>query len=583
MQIHYKVSVLNPQNHLVQVQMEIIPEGPELEQCEVFLPSWSPGSYLMREYGRMLQGLQAFGPAGERLYLEQTRKGTWRIDLKKWPASKPRTHFTLKYAVYCHELSVRTSWIDETHAFLHGPTYLMGMSGLAHDQSPQGTISFAFIPLWSKIATALDPAKRPVSGWEFSYDYSSYDQLLDCPVEIGCHESDGFLVQKRPHHLNFYGVEYPHNNNLKSDIQKIVETITDFMGGDLPYEHYHFITHFLPNMYGGLEHANSTVLHFDGRKLADRQEYIKWLGLVSHEYFHLWNVKRIRPKELGPFDYQNENYTRMLWLAEGLTAFMDNYFLLLSGLITETEYLELIKQSCNHYHKVEGRKFDSLEDSSFNAWIKLYRPHEALSNMTISYYLKGEFLFLWLASELLSRGSHIHALVQGLWQLYQQNPTVGLSKEQVTGLVEKLADQTLKEKFVYFIESTEDFPFEQIWKNLGLESQLETLTPKLQWHFGFDLDARVDGIYVRSVQLDGAAYQGGLNAGDEIIAFEHGRIKREDASLLKENLQENTTYHFLVARQGQLLKVDLVPKRQRPIIKEIKVQSSQQWKHFIGS
>ncbi|MDH4467258.1 MAG: hypothetical protein QE271_04300 [Bacteriovoracaceae bacterium] len=574
--IHYKISIEQPQTHFVQVRVELdLGEKNTQTKWQIFMPSWSPGSYLMREYARYVRSLKAFGPAGERLHLHQIDKGTWEIDTQKSLSS-----MSLEYEVYCHELTVRTSWVDETHAFLQGPTYLMGVVGWKTFQEPNGFISFRFSQLWSKISTALTPSKKEIDGWEFNYEFTSYDELLDCPVEIGCHETDGFLVKGKPHHLASYGTIYPHTNSFKNDIQKIIETIVDFMGGEMPYKHYHFINHFLPGVYGGLEHANSTVLQFDGRKLGDRKEYVAWLGLVSHEYFHLWNVKRIRPLELGPFNYQSENYTSMLWLAEGLTAFMDNYFLLLSGLISSEEYLELIKKSLNNYFKTHGRKFESLEGSSFNAWVKLYRPHENSHNMTISYYLKGEFLFLWLAAELLEFKSSIKEFVHGLWLHYQRNPMRGITKEEVGEIVENLSDKELKDQFLYFVEGTEDFAYEKVWSTLGISKITEDLNSRNQYQFGFETETRGENIFVRTVMMDGAAYQQGLNAGDEIIAFHGVRLSKNDISLLKENLLENQAYNFLISRNGKILNLNLYPKAATPAIKDFKIQDLEKWNKF---
>ena len=268
------------------------------ERIEVFLPSWSPGSYLIREYARHIQGFSAQQKNGEVLFFEQLDKGRFAIDFSKSELnapSSPGEEFCVSYDVYCHEMSVRTSHIDESHAFLHGPSYLMGVAE-ARPASP--TVEFRFPPLWSKLATGLEDIspKRDV----FLYRARDYDELLDSPVEIGCHESDGFTLEGIPHHLNFYGLLCADLTHLKKDIQTIVETVSKTWG-EIPYEQYVFITHSAPGLYGGLEHHNSTVLHFDCTEMNHREKYLGWLELVAPRILSHLERQEDSPRGVGPF------------------------------------------------------------------------------------------------------------------------------------------------------------------------------------------------------------------------------------------------------------------------------------------
>ncbi|MBY0415265.1 MAG: hypothetical protein K2Q18_13930 [Bdellovibrionales bacterium] len=373
MQLTYKLLIETPSTHQVRVIIQGKKESGE-NSLDFFLPRWSPGSYLMREYSRHLSNVRAETESGERINLTQTDISTFHVDWKTSELKKNSDSFTISYSVYCHELTVRTSHVDDSHAFLHLPTLLMGILG---KKISNPTLELVFPPAWSKVTTGLKDisVKREV----FIYNANDYDDLIDSPIEIGCQETDGFMAGGVPHDVAFYGNLLPHKEDIKKDTKTIVEHIANFMGG-YPYEKYSFITHFVPGLYGGLEHKNSTALQFDPTQITNRKGYINYLALISHEYFHTWNVKRIRPLELGPFNYLKEATSNLLWLAEGLTSLMDELFIYRMGLITLDEYLEMQKDNMNRLLSVPGRKFHSLDESSFNSWIKLYRPDENSNN-----------------------------------------------------------------------------------------------------------------------------------------------------------------------------------------------------------
>ena len=528
---------------------------------EFFLPSWSPGSYLMREYARHIQSFRAQQKNGEALFFWQEDKGTFAIDFTKSELNTLQNQFSIEYDIYCHELTVRTSHVDESHAFLHGPSYLMGPVG---ESLVNPTIEFRFPALWSKVATGLKDISSDRAV--FLYQAANYDELIDTPVEIGCHESDGFMAGGRPHHLNFYGPQYPHERKLKEDMQKIVETVSQ-VWQEIPYEQYVFITHLAPNLYGGLEHHNSTTLHFDGTLFHDREKYLEWLELVSHEYFHTWNVKRIRPKELGPFDYRTENYTRMHWLTEGLTSFMDRLLVLRSGLMTLEEYLEKMVKELNDYNKIPGRKFHSLEDSSFNAWIKLYRPDENSNNSSISYYLKGALVFLALQCMLGKKRKDIVSLLHHLWKRYKQNSQRGLEAQEVYKMIEDLSDVKTREQFETYITTTQEIDFESHLKDVGLKVEWDEETKP---YLGIKPRFLGDRVFIKMILLDGPAYKAGLNAGDEILFMNAVRFLKEQWEEFPKIAKVGTSYEFLLSRQGVLKKGHVICENALREIKSIR-------------
>lgn len=562
MKVQYLVQIENPHQNLVKVTLRF-KRRMDQSKMRIFLPSWSPGSYLMREYARHIRWIKVEQDNGEALYFEQVAKGEWEID---WNQSLLKTEsegVSVSYEIYCKELTVRTSHVDSTHAFLHGPSYLMGIKGEALKDP---SIEFRFPPLWSKLTTGLKEISTKRE--EFIYTAKNYDELVDAPVEIGCQETDGFEFKGKNHFLAYYGPTYPHQQNLKADTKKIVETVSSHFSGDLPYENYTFLTHFAPKLYGGLEHLNSTALHFDGRKLNNRKDYLNYLSLVAHEYFHTWNVKRIRPVELGPFDYLNEAYTSLLWLAEGLTSFMDDLLVYRSGLSTLEEYLDTVKGNFDIYYNTPGKKFHSLEMSSFNAWVKLYRPDENSKNSSISYYLKGGLVFSVLHAALLENGKSINDLLEALWKHYLARPEKGINKSEIYDLIRDLAGEKALSQFITMVETTEDIDFESAYKKMGVEFKwIESASP---W-IGADFDAVGDRSVVKSVTLDSPAYQAGLNAGDEIIALNGVRALKEDTDKLGIFIQVNKPCEFMIARLGVIHKIEVTPTTGPRILKELAI------------
>ena len=517
----------------------------------------------MREYSKDIRSFKALDKVGEYLQFEQVEKGTWRIDWRKSDLLKSAVEFSVEYEVYCHDLTVRTSHVDISHAFIHGPSVFMGVVDC---EMLDPELFVKMNPIWSKLHTGL----RDISNQRdnFHYTAKSYDDFIDCPIEIGCHESEGFMAFGKEHHLAFYGDQYPHEYDLKKDIKTIVETVGKHFD-DIPYEDYLFITHFAKNKFGGLEHKNSTALQYDGRKLGDRKSYVNWLALVAHEYFHTWNVKRIRPVELGPFDYTKENYTRLHWLTEGLTSFMDELFVLRSGLITLEEYLVMQKQNIQRYLNIPGKKFDSLEDSSFNAWIKLYRPSENSTNSSISYYLKGGLVFSTLHFDFLKLGKSINDLLSELWLRYKENKEVGVSRSEVLSIIEKIGNKEIRERFELRISTTEDIDFESYYKEIGMDFiWKESDRPYLgvEWQF------KGTNVFVGKVILDGPAFKAGVNAGDEILAINGVRFSEVDAQNIELILKANTSYSVTICRLEKVYEITMNVEREPRSLQEIVVK-----------
>lgn len=550
MKLAYKLSIDTPATHQVRIIISGKKENGD-NSLDFFLPRWSPGSYLMREYSRHLSNIKAENSIGERLHLEQTDISTFKIDWNKSTlknTGNDQDSFTVSYSVFCHELTVRTSHVDDSHAFLHLPTLLMGV---LNKEILDPTIELSFPASWSKVTTGLKDIsqKREV----FIYSAKNYDDLIDSPIEIGCQETDGFEVDGIPHDVAFYGHLLPHKENIKADTKKIVEHIAHFMGG-FPYEKYSFITHFVPGLYGGLEHKNSTALQYDPTQITNRKGYINYIALISHEYFHTWNVKRIRPKELGPFNYLKEATSNLLWLAEGLTSLMDELFIYRMGLISLEEYLDMQKENLNRYLSVPGRKFHSLDESSFNSWIKLYRPDENSNNSSVSYYLKGGIVFFALNIMLYKKGKSINDVLKLLWSDYQLNPDRGVNQEQVYAMVGEVGGPDIREQFEMMTSTTQEIDLESICLEAGLSVEWDK--SEVPW-LGFEPEYSGDRVIARTVTLDGPAYKAGLNAGDEIIAINGMRILKDRFNEFPKYLKINENYSITISRLATISSLTL--------------------------
>lgn len=571
MKLNYTLMIERPETHYVKVK--ITGQMPEnVSSLKFFLPIWSPGSYLMREYARHIRQYSAIDEKGAPLSFERVDKSVFELNTAHPELKTKYKGFEISYEIYCHEVSVRTSYVDVNHAFIHGPSVFMGVL----DQPMENPeLEIRFPALWSKLTTGLKDISP--SREIFRYTADNYDDLIDTPIEIGCHETDGFRVQGIDHELAFFGKAFPHGQNLKKDIQTIVETVLKTTK-EIPYEKYTFITHFCPNLFGGLEHHNSTALHFCSQKMAERKGYVQWLSLVAHEYFHTWNVKRIRPIELGPFDYLNEAMTKMLWLAEGLTSFMDELFVYRSGLCSAQEYLDMQKVNLNRYISTPGRKFHSLEESSFLSWIKLYRPDENSANSSVSYYLKGGLVFGILHRHLVDQGSSLDKLIEKLWAHYKNNPARGIETHEVYQMVEELAGKDVREKFETMVTTTEEIDLDGFWSALGVEVEYDR--PNRAW-LGARFNFQSDRAIVEAVELDGPAHRGGLNAGDELIAINGIRVLRADVEQTEKTLMPDTNYRLTVSRLGHLQEVDVLAGPGQKIVKALNLKNQEVFDKYL--
>ena len=517
--LHYQVSVHDAHAHFYRVRLHIA--QPAALQT-VSLPVWIPGSYLVREFAKNLHQLNAT-QGRQPCLAEQTSKNTWRLDCQ---TGQP---LVVEYLVSAYEPSVRAAWLDRQRGFFNGTSLFLRVWGQEqqphqlHIERPDPSAA-PFAQDW-ELATALQPVQVDAAGFGL-YQAAHYDELADSPVEMGTFWSGSFTACGVPHRFVVAGAAPSFDGErLLADTQKICEAQIRFWhpdGATPPHDRYVFMLNATHDGYGGLEHCHSTALicqRADLPRLGQSKAsegYIGLLGLISHEYFHTWNVKRLRPASLLPYHYEGENYTELLWFFEGLTSYYDDLLLRRSGLLDNAQYLKLLTKTLQQVLQTAGRQVQSLAQSSFDAWVKYYRQDAHTSNHTVSYYTKGALLGLCLDVQLRQQGQSLDALMRLLWQRHQHS---GLSEADILAALQDLSgDGGWAARLLNWVHSTQDLPLAELLPSVGLRLEAEPLTPAQA--LGLRVQEEAGSIHIRQVLAGGAAQQAGMMPGDEWYGLE---------------------------------------------------------------
>jgi predicted metalloprotease with PDZ domain len=505
--VAYTVDLAARHEHLYAVEA-VFPVGGAT--VDLMLPVWTPGSYLIREFQRHIQEVVAEDSQGQSLPVRKIDKSTWRVDARK------ATEVRVRYRVYAWDLTVRAAHLDDTHAFWNGACLFLYTPGLRHERH----LVRIKAPADWRVITALD-------NNDGAYVATDYDELVDSPFEVGTDELLEFVAQGRRHRMSIWGRCDTPRTELVADLTKLIDAAANvFRGTDdvdpIPYDHYTFILLISAGGYGGLEHARSTTLLISPLHWAPRKKYEEFLELVCHEYFHLWNVKRIRPAALGPFDYQREAYTRSLWVMEGVTSYYDRYLLVRAGLLKPERYLEVFAEEMARMRSQPGRLVQSLEDASFDAWIKYYRPDENSGNSTISYYLKGGIVALLLDLHIRAQSAGAKSLDDVMRALYRRWKTSGASfaDDELQALMEEASGVSLGAFLDELVRGRGEVDANPYLRPFGLELRpVADDEPPRRGHLGATLKEG-DALRVSSVASGSPAAAAGLYAGDEIVALD---------------------------------------------------------------
>jgi predicted metalloprotease with PDZ domain len=567
--LHYTVEAADLHAHLFRVTLTIA--QPAAQQT-VSLPVWIPGSYLVREFAKNLQNLQA--KQGRRgVHIHQRDKCTWDIDCK------PDQPLVLSYEVYAFDNSVRTAWLDSQRGFFNGTSLCLRLHGQEHLPHQLQLQAVKGQPDW-QAATGLTPVKTDQKGFGL-YQAADYDELVDCPFELGAFWSGSFVACGIPHRFVVAGALPSFDGErLLDDTQKICEAEIRFWHGQgqqagtkAPHQNYLFMLNAVHDGYGGLEHRNSTALICNRSDLPRQtspydntqkgEGYTTLLGLISHEYFHTWNVKQLRPDAFARYNYTQENYTQLLWFFEGFTSYYDDLLLRRAGLIDDATYIKLLGKTIAQVQQTPGRHVQSVAQASFDAWVKYYRQDENTLNATVSYYTKGSLVALCLDLKLRQENQTLDKVMRGLWKRCKGGP---MREQDLLDELQSLTGRSWALEIQAWVHSTHDLPLRDLLTAHGVTIEAETAT--MAQRLGLRVSEAGGSVQIKGVLRGSAAEAVGLAAGDEWLGMDVGakgqggswRLSKLDE--LPALLGKEQQLVALVSRDKRLLRLPLkVPEQ----------------------
>ena len=542
--VHYTVSIVDAAAHLVDVLMQVSDPHPDGQILR--LPNWIPGSYMIRDFSRNIVSISA-SCQGAEVALEKVDKSTWR-------AASCKGELQLSYRVYAWDLSVRAAHVDQTHAFVNGTSVFLSAEGFAdekHDvvlHRPEHDVNNLF-----RVSTTLTAGTVDSSGYGV-YSAENYDELIDHPIEQGNFKQLKFDACGVPHEVVLTGACHFDEDRLIQDLKTICEYEIRFFGEPAPVDRYVFMVMVVDAGYGGLEHRASTALMITRENLPVigqsevSDKYLDFLGLCSHEYFHTWNVKRIKPAAFVPFNLAAESYTELLWFFEGMTSYYDDLVLVRTGLIDEKRYLGVLSKTLTRIQRGSGRLTQTVTDSSFDAWNKFYKQDENAPNAIVSYYAKGALIALCMDAELRSRSDSdvtLDDLMRAMWENWQATQA-GLEEQEPQRIASQLVKADLTEFFDPVLYSTDELPVNDALKQFGIDLQWSPrlsssdmggtraddhgeakALPAAPWLGATIVDAS-GGVKVMQVMRGGPAEQAGLSAGDLVVAINRLSVSKAD-------------------------------------------------------
>lgn len=570
MTVHYTIVPVDLAGHLFQVTLRV--DQPDPKGQIFMLPAWIPGSYMLREFARHIVKIEASCDGKE---ITATK-----LDKHSWQTAAVSGVLTLKYQVYAWDLSVRGAHLDQTHGFYNGTSVFLRVVGqemtchIVDIQQP----AYPICKHW-RVATSLPLLSAKLYGFG-SHIAENYDALIDHPVEMGEFVTASFTAHGVPHDVIVTGrIANLDLDRITHDLEKICATQISFfepITKRAPMDRYVFLITVVGEGYGGLEHRSSTALICNRTDLPVKGNnetsdgYIQFLGLCSHEYFHTWNVKRIKPASFANYDLQHENYTSLLWLFEGVTSYYDDLMLLRCGLINETTYFGLVSKTINGVLSGEGRLKQSLAESSFDAWTKYYRQDENSPNAIVSYYTKGSLLALALDLTIRRESAgqkSLDDLMRILWQQFGRDfyalaltgDQQGVTEEQVELMVTQLCGINMKPFFDNYVRGTVDLPLTTLFANFGVAVVDQSKRNKLG--LGVKLLQENDDCKLAQVFYRRAAHLAGMSAGDVLVAIDGLRVTAKDIrtnlSRILDRYEVETSVVVHAFRRDELMQFDV--------------------------
>ena len=580
--ISYEIDFSETQNHYLHVTARFETKKPK---TELMMATWAPGSYLIREYARHIDSMTVTDQAGNPVEFKKTKKNRWMLQTKDVQS------VTLKYRLYCNEMTVRTNWTGSAYSMINGaPTFITPVRA----RNKTHSVKLNLPKRWKRSACALQTLNGP-----HEYLAPSYDELVDNPIVAGNIQVYPFDIKGVPHQLINVGESgYWDGVKAAADLKKMVQAQQEIWR-TIPYKKYLFIN-MIAEAGGGLEHDNCTLIMTSRWHFRDAKKYQNWLSLASHEFFHTWNVRRLRPKSLLRYDYENEMFTRSLWVAEGVTSYYEDLALARSGLISRQEYLQRLSSTVEAVQAKPGRKVQSLTEASFDTWIKFYRPDENSNNTRVSYYAKGTVAAFLLDARIRTVTKGRRSLDDVMRKMYEEYADSGYTQENFRETASEVAGVDLSQWFEKAIDSTEELDFSEVGV-LGVEvadlasasndSEPEVAVKKEEANNATEdeddddqaeSDAQIvsadkpskpdpkpwvgvggtasgDSMIVSSVAPNSPAYKAGIQTDDELIAVNDFRLDGRISGRLKQ-FEIGEPLEILLSRRGELLRIEVTPE-----------------------
>lgn len=564
--LHYQIEFDDYRQHLIHVTLRFVADPIQV----LSLPTWIPGSYLIREFSKHIESVRAYDEDGRLLEIQKFEKNKWRL------FNTDHELITVEYDVYAYDLSVRGAYVDQTRLYVNPACACLGLEG----QEDKAVEVELFLPDELKhfqLATGM-ASKSLVKG-RFTLKAKNYAELIDAPFELAEQTRFGFEANGIPHEFVVSGKHAMNAARMQQDIEKICATEIS-MFGSAPFSNYTFMTMATANSYGGLEHQNSTSLISPREDLPRANEpeepsedYQRFLGLCSHEYFHSWLVKFIRPENFVNYDLNKEGYTSLLWIFEGFTSYYDDLILLRSGVISQASYIKLLKTQIDRYLQNPGRFVQSVSESSFDAWVKFYRQDENSNNAGTSYYNKGCLVALCLDLGLRLRGSSLDVLMRKLYENAQKG--IQVHERTIVELCNELTGDNWIEQVNHLINTTDELPLDQLFPEFGLSYSLKN---DKSLPLGLKLVDKPEGVLVQSARRNGAAAQAGLSAHDVIIAIDG---LKATVKLIEKYAKQEGSYSILAFRRDELMSFDVKAAGSELTEVELKVEDQADRKSVV--
>jgi predicted metalloprotease with PDZ domain len=518
-------------------------EGLKGDALDFKLPAWTPGYYRIMDYSKNLLNFRAADGAGHTLQWNKTAKNTWHVD------SHNTASITVSYDVYAYNPFVAESFLDDTRGYITPAGVFLHVAGRI-----QHPVTLRIQPYsgWRTVALGLDP----VEGQPNTFLAPDFDLLYDCPILMGNQEVRSFEVQGVPHSLVIENVANVDHTKIVADLKRMVEAAVGIIG-EISYRHYTFLA--MGAGGGGIEHLTSAAMMFNGASLSDAPGYSRWLSFVAHEYFHTYNVKRIRPIALGPFDYDKENYTDMLWVSEGFTVYYEDLILVRAGLMTRDQYFDRVQKNIQHYEDSPGHLVQSAAEASFDTWLKGMNRGELFSNTTISYYDKGAALGLLLDLKIRNETGNRRSLddvMRALYRKYYKERKRGFTDEEFREECDSAAGTPLSEVFEY-ANTVKDIDYRKYFAYGGLDIDVAPVAQPGAF-LGADTQFQDGSLVISSVEWDSPAQHGGLMAQDQILALDGTRVNAKSMDEMLKSKKAGEKIRVLVSRRGAVREIEVV-------------------------